>query len=98
MHSKQVWNVDSKQTTCTMNAHSAGVNCCAISPDDKLVLSGDGNSLVLVNHIALHLHCVSDQIRSYCNKVTDNVHRILVYAACSYTKMCTTVTCSGLEG
>ena len=41
--------MNSKQLVCDFKGHKYGVQCCAISSDEKLVLSADISSTVLVS-------------------------------------------------
>ena len=43
-----MWDVDSKQIIFDFNEHKDIVNCCAVSPDDKWVISCDKSSAILV--------------------------------------------------
>ena len=43
-----MWDVDSIQIILDFKVHKDIVNCCAVSPDEKLVISCDSSSRVLV--------------------------------------------------
>ncbi len=45
----QVWDCQRKTVLTDFKKHSYGVQCCALSPDETLVLSADIDSVVMVS-------------------------------------------------
>ena len=46
----QVWDARKRRLLTEFKRHVYGVQCCAISPDEKLILSADIDSCINVRH------------------------------------------------